>query len=223
MVYKVSAVAAFNNTFKYNNISKLLILSSTFAYAASFCIDWQTRFTLPIIIRNSKTTYAISKCVAAAVSGGLSVSIGAAIFIACLCITQPGILPEGMEIKMEFSYQAFGDLLVKGKAALFFLAYLYIIFLMASFSSSMGLMVSAFMPNRYVAYVSPFVLSFALNQIANVFDLPIWLDPVKLATADIYGTAAPSILGMSTATFISFTLVCDIVFIYTVKRRIANG
>ena len=219
----VSAVAAFNNTFKYNNISKLLILSATFAYAASFCTDWQTRFAFSIIIRSEKTAYALSKCVAAAVAGGLSVAAGAAVFVGYVCMTQQNILPEAIAIEMEFSNQAFGDLLVKGEAASFFLSYLYIIFLQASFFSSLGLAVSAYMPNRYVAYISPFALSFVLNQIANALDLPIWLDPVKLATANVLGTPASAILRMATATFLSLTVICDILFIRTVKRRIANG
>ncbi|MGB8455953.1 MAG: hypothetical protein WCD89_27015 [Anaerocolumna sp.] len=221
--HDVSAVAAFNNTFKYNNISKLFILSATFPYAASFCIDWQTRFAFPIMIRGGKTAYALSKCIAAAIAGGLAVAIGAAVFIGYVCVAQPGILPEAIEIKMEFSYQAFGDLLLRGEAAFFFLSYLYIIFLQAVFFSSLGLMISGFMPNKYVAYISPFALSFMLNQIANVFDLPIWLDPVKLATARVLGVTASTILWMATAAFLSLTIICDILFIHTVKRRIANG
>ncbi len=218
-----SAVAAFNNTLKYNNISNLLILSATFAYGASFCIDWQTRFAFSIIIRSGKTAYALSKCIAAAVAGGAAVVIGAAIFIGYVCVTQPSILPEAIAVEMEFSNQAFGDLLVKGEAALFFLSYLYIIFLQAVFFSSLGLMISGYMPNRYVAYISPFALSFVLNQIANVFALPIWLDPAKLATARVLGATAFTILWMATAVFLSLTVICDILFIRTAKRRIANG
>lgn len=221
--HHASAVAVFNNTFKYNNISNLLILSGTFAYAASFCIDWQTRFAFSIIIRSRKTAYALSKCITTAVTGGLAVAIGAAVFIGYVCAVQPNILPEAIHIEMEFSNQAFGDLLVKGEAAFFFLSYLYIIFLQAFFFSSLGLMISAYMPNKYVAYISPFALSFMLNQIANVFKLPIWLDPVKLSTASILGTKASIILWMATGTFISLTIICHILFIRRVKRRIANG
>ncbi|MFU0827029.1 MAG: ABC transporter permease [Lachnoclostridium sp.] len=221
--HNVSAVAAFNNTFKYNNISELLILSTTFAYVASFCIDWQTKFAYSIVIRSNKTVYALSKCIVSAVVGGLSVVIGAVIFIGCVCLTQTSILPEAIMIEVEFTNEAFGDLLLKGEALLFFLSYLYIIFLQAIFFSSLGLMVSAYLPNRYVAYIAPFTLSFMLNQVANVFDLPIWLDPVKLATARVYGKSTFVVLGMASGTFLCLTIVCDILFIRTVKRRIANG
>lgn len=219
----VSAIAAFNNTYKYNNISKLLILAATFAYSASFCIDWQTKFHYSLIIRSKTAVYALSKCIAVMVMGGLSVAAGAFLFIGCICMQQPDILPQAMEIEVEFSPQAFGDLLMMGKAGLFFLSYLYVIFLQAAFFSVLGLLVSAYLPNKYVAYISPFILGFAMNQIANVLRLPIWLDPVKLATAKILNTPAAMIIWMETATYISLIGICTILFARKVKRRMSNG
>lgn len=223
MSYNVSAVAVFNNTFKYNNISELLILSSTFAYAASFCIDWQSRFAFPIIIRSEKMAYSLSKCIVTSMIGGLAVAIGAAIFIGYVCVVQSSIMPEQYMIEVEFSSQAFGDLLVKGEAVLFFLSYLYIIFMQAVFFASLGLMFSTYIPNKYVAYIAPFGLSFMLNRIANIFQLPIWLDPVKLATAKILGVNTSTILWTATASFISLTIICNIIFIHNVNRRMSNG
>lgn len=219
----VSAIAAFNNTFKYNNIANLLFLTATFAYSAGFCIDWQTRFTFPLLIRSGKIAYILSKCITTAVSGGLAVAIGASIFIGCICMTHPSLLPSINEIEVEFSAQAFGDLLMKGQVVLFFLSYLYIIFLLAVFFSSLGLLISGYLPNRYAAYIVPFALGFVMNQIANVFHLPIWLDPAKLATVQIFGMPTAVILWKETAAFLSFTIICDILFIQIAGRRIANG
>ncbi len=218
-----SAVAAFNNTYKYNNISQLLFLTATFAYSAGFCIDWQTRFTYPLIIRSKTNAYMLSKCITAAVTGGLSVATGAFIFISCICLTQPSILPQPLEINVEFSSQAFGDLLVAGQAGLFFLSYLYIIFLSAAFFSSLGLLVSGYLPNKYAAYIAPFTLGFMMNQIANMLHLPIWLDPVKLSTAKIFNASTSTILLRATTTLLSFTIICAVLFIYKAKRRISNG
>ena len=218
-----SAIAGFHNIYQAGNINWLLIMTATFAYSASFCTDLQTRFTYPLIIRNNTILYTFSRCVATAVSGGLSVAIGALLFIICACIKQPCIMPPAVEIDMEFSWQAFGDLLMAGQAGLFFLSYLYIIFLQAAFWALLGLMISAYQPNKYVAYIVPFILSFMMNQIANVFKLPIWLDPVKLSTVRIYSTPSSTILLMATATFVSCMLVCTILFIYKAKRRISNG
>ena len=218
-----SVVAAFNNTYKYNNISEMLFLAATFAYSASFCTDWQTKFHYSLIIRSKTAAYALSKCIVVMVMGGLSVAVGALVFIATLCIQHPDMLPSAMEIDVEFSGQAFGDLLVMGKAGLFFLSYLYVIFLQAAFFSMLGLLVSAYLPNKYAAYISPFILAFALNQLANALSLPIWLDPVKLATVKILNTPAAMIIRIVTATYISLIGICVILFTRKVKRRIGNG
>lgn len=218
-----SAVAAFNNDLKYNNINKLLCLCSAFAYSASFCADWQTRFTVPLIVRSDKRSYTLSKCIAVAVAGGTSVVTGAAAFIAFVCATHEQILPSAVEIDNEFSWQAFGDLLVNGQPALFFLCYLLVLFLAAGFFASLGLAASGYFPNKYVAYISPFALGFVLNELANKLGLPIWLDPGRLATARILGSTTPAILRMVVVSFLSFTVLCDILFIQTAKRRLANG
>lgn len=222
VTWNTSAVACFNNIYKYNNISHLIIVIATFAYSASFCTDLQTRFIYPLMIRNKTTTYIFSKCVTTAVAGGVSVAIGASMFIICVCIKSLGIMPSATEIEFEFSNQAFGDLLMAGQAGLFFLSYLYIIFLQAAFWSLLGLMASAYLPNKYVAYIVPFILSFMMNQIANVFDLPIWLDPCKLSTVDILNTSASTILLMATVAFVLYMVICTMLFNYKAKRRISN-
>lgn len=218
-----SAVAVFNNDLKYNNISSLLCLCATFAYAAGFCTDWQTRFTVPLIVRSSRRSYLLSKCIAAAAAGGVSVAGGAAAFMVFLCATHTRILPTVNEIENEFSNQAFGDLLVNGNGVSFFLCYLCVLFFAAAFFSSLGLAASGFFPNKYVAYIAPFALSFLINQLANKFGFPVWLDPIRLATARVLGRPTPEILRMVVLGFTSFTVLFDGIFIYTVQRRLTNG
>ena len=221
--HNTSAVAVFNNTYKYSDTSWLFILAATFAYSASFCIDWQTRFTVPLIIRSNQNSYVLSKCIATVIAGGLSVAIGAAIFICYISLSQPSILPDANAIEMEFAPQAFGDFLLKGQASIFFLSYIYVIFLQAAFFSSLGLCASSYLPDKYIAYISPFALSFVFNQIANLFQLPIWLDPVKLATVRFLGTPSSTIFLVSTSVFVSLIIICCAIFIRTAKRRIANA
>lgn len=219
----VSAAAAFNDIYKYSNISQLLFLAATFAYSAAFCVDWQTRFAFLLIIRSDMTAYMLSKCIAAAVAGGLAVMTGALLFIIGLCATLSEILPSAEAIAMQYSFQAFGDLLAAGAAGRFFLAYLGVIFLQAAFFSSLGLAVSGYLPNKYAAYITPFLLCFMLNQVANVAKLPVWLDPVKLAAARVTDTPAAVILYRTAASFLTFTVICDAVFIRRAKRRLADG
>lgn len=214
------AVTAFVHTYGYNNIINLLFLTATFAYSTSFSVEWQSVFFRSVVIRSKPVIYALSKCIATAISSGLTVSIGAVLFIVYTCITQPAIIPDAITIDVEFS--TFKDLLTDGHPLLFFLSYIYIIFLQAMFFGVLGLLTSGYFPNKYVAYVSPFTLGFAMTQIANTLDLPIWLNPVKLALGRVYNTSTYEVLLVETVVFLLLTAVCSNLFVYIVKKRIAN-
>ena len=206
-----------------NNITDLLILVATFAYSASFCADCQTRFLYPLTIRSEINTYTLSKSIVTAVMGGLSVATGTLMFILYLCIYEENILPPMYNFDIELSALAFCDLVLAGRTGLFFLCYFYAIFLQAAFWALLGLLISAYLPNKYVAYIGPFILGFGLNEIANVIDLPIWLDPAKLSALMIFRRPASQVIWILTVAFISYIVICTFLFIRKAKRRIDNG
>lgn len=146
---------------------------------------------------------------------------GTAIFILYLCISQPTVMPDAMTIDVEVT--AFKDVLSAGHPILYLLAYLYIIFLQAMFFGILGLTISGYFPNKYVAYASPFTLGFAMNQIANTLRLPNWMDPKKLALVRIYHASALKVLLIETAAFLILITICTALFVHTAKRRMANG
>ena len=217
----VTAVLAFQNSYCYNNAIHLFFLADTFIYASSFATEWQTGYYRSNIIRCNTTTYAVSKCVATGISSGLAISLGAGLYIIGLCIHQPVISPEIVDI--QISVPTFQDLMLAGHPALFFLSYIYVIFLQAMFFSVLGLMASGYLPNKYVAYATPFVAGFIINQLSNTLSLPTFIDPVKLALGRLYGLPTFSVLLIETVVFLIFTTICSILFIRTVKRRVANG
>ena len=91
------------------------------------------------------------------------------------------------------------------------------------FFGLLGLTVSGYFPNKYVAYASPFTLGFAMNQIANTLNFPNWMDPTKLALVRIYHVSVVKVLLIETTAFLILIAICSALFVRTVKRRIANG
>lgn len=217
----VTAVIGFEHSYCFNNIIHLLFLADTFAYASSFASEWQNGYFRPNVIRSNATAYALSKCIATALSCGLSVSLGAAVYIVWLCVKQPVIMPDSLTIYVEVT--AFNDLLEIGNPVLYFFAYLFVIFLQAMFFSVLGLLASGYFPNKYVAYTTPFVFGYVINQLANALVLPNWMDPVKMALARLYGFPAFKLILTEAAVFFTLTVVCSCLFVRIVKRRIANG
>lgn len=215
-------VACFINSFVWGNIIYLLFLPPPLAYSASFSEDWQNGFFRPLIMRSSPIEYAFSKCVATSLAGGSSVALGAAIFIAFLLIRGAGGDMNYREDLINAS--AFHDLLAAGKPLLFFLCYLYIIFLQAMFWAVLGLLASAYFPSKYVAYATPFVLGYLFHQIATSdLGVPMWLNPVPMSTGRIFNVSAWTVLLWETTFFLLLTGICSVLFVRTLKRRIANA
>ncbi len=213
-----TAVAALQYSYGYNNIIELILLADAIVYSASFASEWQSGFYKSVMIRSNQTQYYLSKCASTAVSSGLSVDFGVAAYIIFLCVTQKDIAP----LNIEAEVLVFGDLLENGHPILFFSAYLYVIFLQAMFFGLVGLLASGYLPNKYVAYATPFVVGRTFNQIVNFLNLPFWMDPLRLALFHIYGPTA-NVLFVETAVFLLLTVICTVWFVRIGKRRVANG
>lgn len=216
-----SVAFSFVSIFCFGNVSSLLFFSATFAYSASFAADWEDNFYRPVLSRIGFSGYAASKCVATALSSGTSVALGTLFFIIYLYIVEPTVMPEASAIYVEFP--AFHSILAANKPVLFFAVYLYIAFLQAMFFGTLGLCVSAYFPNRYTAYAAPIVLGYTMNQIANFFNLPNWLNPMQLATGRVFNIPTWELLLLETVAFPLLTAVCFVLFKRTAKRRIANA
>lgn len=169
-----------------------------------------------------RCTYALSKCVATGLSGGASIALASVIFMAYTCAVSKSIMPVDGPINYG-EVCMFEDLTDAGSPVPFFLAYLYVIFLQGMFFSVLGLTVSGYFPNKYVAYATPFTLAFVINQAVNKLDLPNWVDPVKLALARLYSFSTVQALLIETGMFLLYTVICSALFVRVVKRRIANG
>lgn len=216
-----NAVHTFVYAFVWGNVVQLFFLADSMAFSASFASDWQSGFYRYVIARSRVLEYALSKCITTAISSGASVVTGCAAFIIFICIISPEVVPDAAMIYSEIPI--FEDFLYADLPLLFFFAYLFIIFMQAAFFGVLGLCISGYFPNKYVAYVSPFVLGFTANQLANALGLPASLDPVKMAMGRLFGVKPAVIIAWEFAYFTLLIILCSALFIRRVKRRIANA
>ena len=216
-----NAVIRFLNSFVWGNVIDLFFLADSLAYSACFASEWQSGFYRPIIARSNPRAYALSKCISTAIASGASVMVGVAAFIAYICINCAEIVPEANVIYGEVPI--FYEFLYADLPFCFFSAYLFIVFMQAAFFGVLGLCVSGYFPNKYVAYVSPYVFSFVVNQTANALKLPNNFDPVKMAMGRLFGASAAVVIGWIFIYFTLLTLLCSALFIRRVKRSVANA
>lgn len=218
----INPVSCFINSFVWGNIIYLMFLTPPLAYSAGFADDWRHGYFRSTIIRSGLKKYAISKCVASSLAGGLSTALGAMLFILFLLIRNSVGYSSYADTNVNIS--AFHDILKKDRPMLFFLCYLYVIFLQAIFWAALGLLASAYYPSRYVAYATPFVLGYVFHQIAaSGVLLPNWLNPVTMATGRMFHTPAWLVLLWETFFFLTLTVISSILFVRKLQRRISNA
>ncbi len=229
------------------NTAKLILLGAPLVYSASFAAEQSNGYFRPAIIRSNTGSYTLSKCIATALSGGTAAVLGSLAFIAVLQFTEPYTLMEDcrlvtdnfndtVESNIRFLYKFRGEFILLGGerfgGILYFASRLYVIFFMSMFFSVLGLCVSAYMPNKYAACASPFLLGFVINRGALALDIPGLLDPIRVGLGRFAGfdgevitglSGAVNVLIYSTFYFIALTVLFSFIFIRAAKRRLANA
>ena len=174
-----------------------------------------------MLVRNNTNEYALSKCISSSIAGGVSVTLGSVVFIVFLLVRGTGQSLVCDESIVNTS--AFHDLLTAKHPYLFLFAYTCVIFLQAMFWSVLGLLGSAFLPSKYVAYATPFVLGYVFHQVATSVGLPGWLNPGQMSTGRMFDSDTWVGLLWETIFFLVLVVVSSMFFVRTMKRRIANA
>ena len=217
-------VETFNISYSQGTNYLIIILVCTFAYSSSLCSDLNSNITNFIVVRTSPKKYCISKCISCSIASGMAISIGCFLFLIVLINNLSSFMPNINipEIRNEMEVIAFGRLLIANKPILYFLCVFLVIFIQSSFWACLGLCISSYLPNKYIAYTSPFISYFIFNEIANILGLPIWLRPVTLGLImyDLGGTIKTMFITLGV--FITLIVICSTIFTINVKRRIAN-
>jgi fumarate reductase subunit D len=95
------------------------------------------------------------------------------------------------------------------------------VFLSAAFWSVVGLCASSYMPNKFVALCTPFIISFFLNRFTYTF--PIWLRLNRISEGMCKFNGTVISLAYATLVYTVLTTVAGLIFVKNAKRRLANG
>lgn len=218
------------------NMLSMMLIGVPLAYSACFASELSNSYFRPAIIRSSINSYAISKCTATTLSGGASGALGSIMFIIHLLIREPYTAYEDClmimgDVTVESTrkyFGRFGDLISLGGErfgeALYLAAWVYLVFLVSMLFAVLGLCVSAYIPNKYAACASPFLLCFVINRVALLFNIPYYLDPVRVGTGAIpFSSTYSGALLYITLFYIILTVLVSCIFVRAAKRRLSNA
>lgn len=193
---------------------KLLILCASFACVPGFCTDWNSQFIKMITVRSGIKKYTFAKVSVCFMISFLTVFIGMAVFAAMLSL-------KYTIVNIEDISAPFGVLAEGGWSFFYPLSLIWIFAMSAAAWASVGLMVSSYIPNSFVAIMVPIVSSYIFEEITNY--LPPFLNLYLITrSVDVIGQGALSSFVYFTVVFLLIVVAAGVIFHYRVKRRVRN-
>ncbi|CAH1215439.1 hypothetical protein PAECIP111893_03970 [Paenibacillus plantiphilus] len=218
--YAPDVLLLFKYSTQASGFNKIIILCCVLPYTISYCIDWNSKYMRPVVIRVGSFRYALSKIIACGLSSAMAVVVGIILFIVPFAIHIPLVSPVAGNFEAFATGTLGGELLLDGQYVSYFVVYIYLAALAGAFWAIVGLCASAFMPNKFVALFLPFIGLYVLNFITVEF--PIWLQLNEVTNGDV-------IIGGTTFSLIYATLLVGVLlagvgllFVKTTARRLSN-
>lgn len=195
--------------------SKLIVLCTAFPCVASFCQDWNSQFIRPIVIRSGIGKYNRSKIGVCAIISFVTAFWGLCIYEMFLATYMPIYTNHAVDL------QPWGVVGGKEIPVLYLLIRNITFALYSTVWSVGGLMITAYLPNQFVAMISPVVLSYLVGQLEGL--LPVYFSTNSLSKNMII-TPGGTVGNLTYLIFYFSVLIIIFGYIFgrKVKRRIRN-
>jgi len=143
------------------SFSTMLVLAACFPFAHAYCEDVKNRYIRLMLPRCRLNNYCASKVTIGALSGGIAAAAGYCLFLVVLSARFPLVIEDSGMVRsfiMASDLNYGGELLEAGRHIMFFMTMVCSGFLFGAFWGAVGITVSGFIPNPFVAMFTPFLL-----------------------------------------------------------------
>jgi len=203
--------------FGLSMFKKILIILASFPVVTIFCQDWNSQYIRPVLIRCDSRKYTWSKIFVSQLSSLFVVFVGMLLFSLILLIFSP-IASNNIE---TYKGLPFENLLIGGLYSLYIFIIIFLFSLGTSLWVIIGLTVSSFIPNRFVAIISPFIAGYLIEEFTR--RLPSFLN-LYILLRIWFDTGKGDFITLLYYIFIFELLIIvnGCIFSHQVKRRIRN-
>lgn len=210
-------------TMMFGMLVLLAPMINALPYAASYVNDLNSGMLRIRITRCKRLKeYVFAKFGTTFISGALSMIVPIGIYI-IIVVSICGEYRFSEEMKSPLEAGIFAPLLSFGGGVTFFIAQLIMVGMFGGIWSCVGLTVSAWIANKYVAMTSPFILYYFFMWTAQMLEIRL-LDPSEL----IYLTPAFQLTPYMGILMITAVPIIEIIVLYTlfyngVRRRLISA
>ena len=201
------------------SFKNMIIFAASIPYMASFCSDWNNKFIQSVAIRSGVSSYAKSKLIVNIITTFLLVFLSLISFVLLLNLKMPLTYQDinsGVIISKPYGYILMGN-----SPIIYFIIRSFLISISAVFWCTVGLYISSYIPNNFVAISTPFISFYLLGEIGEF--LPHFFNFRMLAYGfDVINKGALITIIYTLVFFTVLTLIVGMLFIRNVKRRVGN-
>lgn len=194
---------------------KMFIIMGALPFAANFADEWNTMAANHYVIRTKPRKYAAANIMICVLSSTLTVFVGMTVFAGIYSLFYPFYIPTSNP-----PIPPYGVLETLGFPFLSMAANLFVFAVSCAMWSAMGLMLSAFFPNKYIAICSPFIFSYVVERLT--MQLPTQLNLYHISLSYINWTGALGAFLYSIGLLLGISVICGIVFTVVVGKRVHN-
>lgn len=201
--------------FNLGFMTTLAVLCCTALNCTAFLNDYESSFYRGCILRSGKRSYTAAKFLSCVVTGGLILALGLVIFVLILRLRFQLANPDGGVVDNARHSKTLMALLINGGHYIGYFAVLALLsFLYGGMWSAVGICISAFVPDKYAASFSPFViLKFSELFISGNFKF----DNIFTAWIDLGGISQDIIFAVLYLGTV--TAILGIIFCIKAERR----
>lgn len=155
--------------------------------ATLFCEDYTSGYIKSILNRVEKKRYIRETLCCSSLAGGLAVFLPCFLSGLFYLVNGKLNLPENRNswgYSTVFDETVYSEMQYAWGGILLFLLLLLLAFLFGAIWSNVGLVMSALMPNRYLALAAPFALYFSVHLILYWLESPLLFSPVNMLMPD---------------------------------------
>ena len=197
---------------------KVLAVFGALPFTANFAEEWITGITKQCIVRSGVKKYAAANLLLCWFSSMLTVFLGMTFFMGFYSLFVP--ISEPYVNPYNF---LFGQFLHNGHGEIFLLLRTLVFSASCAMWAVMGMLLSVFMPNKFVAICTPLVASYVIERITMQLpgDLNFWYISLSFVYHDTFGS---DLLGFlyCVGFFAVIAAVCGMIFYVFLKRKVQN-
>lgn len=196
----------------FEQMYKIIPVFAALGFTANFAEEWKSKAAMSAVARCGAFNYAIAQVIICYISSVVIVFSGMMLFAGIYSFFLPIYYDNGNPLS-----QPYGVFVEMGVPILEIAAVVTVFAVSCAAWCVMGLMLSAFFPNKYIAICAPFAASYIIER--PTLSLPAPLNLWYIGSSMLQWDSAFLQFAYSVGIYTAIAAVCGTVFVIIVQRR----